>query len=526
MAEVDEELIRSFIANQGGKISNAELVVHFRNYLKDPRFKDQNRKNFKDIINKICVTKQDLSSRDKILVLRKQFRDDTPETPVHEESRKFYKPKRRPEKNPFKNDASRVSELDEKLPQEGEEESDLLSSVMASVEQSIKNASAAVIAEAEEPAGENLPEEPLNNNVFEEPSKNSNTSETTENNPLNIPSVVIDDAQSEEKLTESAESSTVDTSVETTPAPTPVAVQQESEDIPKLNIKLMGADVLKEQLNDTFSVKDRANQIDQLQIDLKAEQKKQMPAKVRDKNDENENKCDEDLTPNQRLWMLASCKCNIQKMTQLLRDRPELATFADVTNGTAIHWASKKGQKDVIKAIMSTGRKHNLDININARTGYTPLHLAAMQNREGVIELLTGGYGADISIRDYSGKIPNEYLPRKASANCQRLLIGGGRQLKVPSTTAFKRKGSYSEKTLGIASALGFRRSWAEGMDSTPRKSSITAGIENLFRRASPSPSPTLSRKATSASESNLMPPPLQIPNPRKRNKSDKRGGS
>lgn len=39
MAEVDEDLIRNFIANQGGKISNAELVVHFRNYLKDPRFK-------------------------------------------------------------------------------------------------------------------------------------------------------------------------------------------------------------------------------------------------------------------------------------------------------------------------------------------------------------------------------------------------------------------------------------------------------------------------------------------------------
>lgn len=60
-----------------------------------------------------------------------------------------------------------------------------------------------------------------------------------------------------------------------------------------------------------------------------------------------------------------------------------------------------------------------------------------MHNREGVIELLTGGYGnctkkcmqkdifylfrkgADISVRDYSGKIPNDYLPNKASSNCQ-----------------------------------------------------------------------------------------------------------
>jgi len=36
--------------------------------------------------------------------------------------------------------------------------------------------------------------------------------------------------------------------------------------------------------------------------------------------------------------------------------------------------------------------------------GYTPLHLAAMHNREEVAQLLMQTYNADSSLRDYSGR--------------------------------------------------------------------------------------------------------------------------
>ncbi|XP_052818479.1 uncharacterized protein LOC128244519 [Mya arenaria] len=59
-------------------------------------------------------------------------------------------------------------------------------------------------------------------------------------------------------------------------------------------------------------------------------------------------------------------------------------------------------------------------VNVNQKTGYTPLHLAAQQGHEEVIELLIQGLKADPNIRDYSGKKAKQYLPNSASSRTQR----------------------------------------------------------------------------------------------------------
>ncbi|KAI0225709.1 hypothetical protein LSAT2_023523 [Lamellibrachia satsuma] len=61
-------------------------------------------------------------------------------------------------------------------------------------------------------------------------------------------------------------------------------------------------------------------------------------------------------------------------------------------------------------------------------TGYTPLHLAAMNRHEAVIEMLVQVYRADSNIRDYSGKKAKQYLSNTMSSHTQR------KSLSIPIT--------------------------------------------------------------------------------------------
>ncbi|GFS96933.1 hypothetical protein NPIL_28641, partial [Nephila pilipes] len=71
---------------------------------------------------------------------------------------------------------------------------------------------------------------------------------------------------------------------------------------------------------------------------------------------------------------------------------------------TALHWAAKHGDANVIKLIAGAYK-----VNPNIRSGYTPVHLAALYKHDMIIHLLVHTYGADPSIRDYSGKRADQY---------------------------------------------------------------------------------------------------------------------
>ena len=47
------------------------------------------------------------------------------------------------------------------------------------------------------------------------------------------------------------------------------------------------------------------------------------------------------------------------------------------TGYTGLHWAAKHGNTDIVKLLAGT---YELDINVKTRGGYTPLHLAGMDN--------------------------------------------------------------------------------------------------------------------------------------------------
>ncbi|XP_063839935.1 uncharacterized protein LOC135088807 [Scylla paramamosain] len=107
---------------------------------------------------------------------------------------------------------------------------------------------------------------------------------------------------------------------------------------------------------------------------------------------------------------------------------------------TALHWAAKQGRTEVVKLLAGT---HHVEIN--ARSGYTPLHIAAMYNRTEVFDLLVH-YGADLNMRDYSGKKPRTYntIASTVSQDTQRRIVQ--RRNSVKDAAAFLRIGSLNVK--------------------------------------------------------------------------------
>ena len=58
------------------------------------------------------------------------------------------------------------------------------------------------------------------------------------------------------------------------------------------------------------------------------------------------------LDPIRKKWILAAALCEIEDMTDMLKEDPKLANFKDTTSGyTALHWAAKFARLDLIELL-------------------------------------------------------------------------------------------------------------------------------------------------------------------------------
>lgn len=108
----------------------------------------------------------------------------------------------------------------------------------------------------------------------------------------------------------------------------------------------------------------------------------------------------------------------------LLRDH-QLAEKRDFMSGfTALHWAAKCGNSDMLAKIIDLSRQGGVDVDVNAKThgGYTPLHIAALHDQEFILIMLAGDYGADVTIRDNCGKRAYHYLHKGISGAVREML--------------------------------------------------------------------------------------------------------
>uniref|UniRef100_A0A8D0ANE8 Sosondowah ankyrin repeat domain family member A n=1 Tax=Sander lucioperca TaxID=283035 RepID=A0A8D0ANE8_SANLU len=131
------------------------------------------------------------------------------------------------------------------------------------------------------------------------------------------------------------------------------------------------------------------------------------------------------LEPSEHEWLV---KCAAGHWSQvyglLLRDN-QLAEKRDFMSGfTALHWAAKCGNSEMLVKIIDLSRQGGVDIDINAKThgGYTPLHIAALHNQEYIMAMLVGEHGANPSIRDNYGKKAYHYVHRGVSETVREML--------------------------------------------------------------------------------------------------------
>uniref|UniRef100_A0A8C9G7B2 Sosondowah ankyrin repeat domain family member A n=1 Tax=Piliocolobus tephrosceles TaxID=591936 RepID=A0A8C9G7B2_9PRIM len=133
------------------------------------------------------------------------------------------------------------------------------------------------------------------------------------------------------------------------------------------------------------------------------------------------------LEPSEHEWLVrtAGGRWTHQLHGLLLRDRG-LAAKRDFMSGfTALHWAAKSGDREMALQLVEVARRSGAPVDVNARShgGYTPLHLAALHGHEDAAVLLVVRLGAQVNVRDHSGRRAYQYL-RPGSSYALRHLLG------------------------------------------------------------------------------------------------------
>ncbi|CAG0915884.1 unnamed protein product [Notodromas monacha] len=156
-----------------------------------------------------------------------------------------------------------------------------------------------------------------------------------------------------------------------------------------------------------------------------------------------------------RQFALACAVNDVDKILSMIAECPALAQWRDpVTGYAAIHWAARKGNVDILKALAET---EGFDANAKTCSGYTALHLAAQFNRDDFYQVLLGELGADASMRDFSGRKPHQYRQKQEasiSANVLSRINVRKTQHQLTRDQKLNRFGSINVRVKKTAEAL------------------------------------------------------------------------
>ncbi|XP_045783823.1 ankyrin repeat domain-containing protein SOWAHC isoform X2 [Maniola jurtina] len=372
-AELSFEEILKFMVAHNGKVTNHELVKHFKVFLMNPDMRDEARSTFKKHVNTLAIIKN--QNNEKWLILKKKYMvnsgkendEQTAETKsevstVSESSEASTEP---PVQPPYRPPPPLQLNQDFNILNNIIQDSNPITSPITPVEltQSISKES---LNTEDVPPKVHPRRRSSEKSVLSIPSYNLNPRSSIPNSTTELNETPLATSRSESMLVESEQK---------------ISVKERKQ---MFNRMASESDVLKSQ-----KLSFNSSSVDE------------------DDRASLEHKENDPLDPKQKQWILCAARGEYHTLAKMCKENAKLVRTKDPFTYTAMHWACKRGDENLVKLLAGI---HRHIVNERSNGGYTPLHIAMQFRHENVYRLLVEVYDADPNVRDWSGKKPRQYL--------------------------------------------------------------------------------------------------------------------
>uniref|UniRef100_G3TPI7 Sosondowah ankyrin repeat domain family member C n=1 Tax=Loxodonta africana TaxID=9785 RepID=G3TPI7_LOXAF len=399
-AELSQEAVLRFLGQHGGRVRNAELVEHFRGALGgEPEQRARAREHFKQLVNAVATVRTDPADGAKYVHLKKKFSAGLPPPEEDAVAAPPLPPRDLPRISVTAEPCDDDPGTPEDLAQPGE--SDPLP------------AEAAEHPPAEGPAGESRSEPPRSGQVpaLSVGVRRRNSGRNLQPLPRAPPPGLCEELEPPPHSWEDADGSS------SSGGTTPRSTRKNFRDLvmgssPQLKRSFFPGGSSPGSSSGGGRGKGGGDSDSASLASSSAEEEGSGGGSVT-------------LDPLEHAWMLSASDGKWDSLEGLLTCDPGLLAKRDfITGFTCMHWAAKHGRPEILARLVNFANKHQLPVNINARTsgGYTALHLAAMHGHGEVVKLLVGAYDADVDVRDYSGKKASQYLNQSVAEEIRNLV--------------------------------------------------------------------------------------------------------
>ncbi|CAH4038494.1 unnamed protein product [Pieris brassicae] len=399
-AELSFEEILKFMLAHNGKVTNHDLVKHFKVFLMNPNMRDEARNTFKKHVNTLAIIKT--QNNEKWLILKKKYfpsnskeneietKAAEPVTQLTEES-----VEETPEKPPARPPLPLLNQ-----------DFNMLGSIL--------------------PAQDPIVEEP----VYQKSPVGTPQNTSQESLIEDVPPKVHPRRKSEKNLMEKSTRN-----INTSPQ---ISTNKTIEMIETPSLTSSQSDSMLVDSEQKISVKERKQMFNRMasESDVLKSNKSGNNTSSLDEEDRAslDHKETEPLDTKQKQWILYAARGDYHVLAKMCKENSKLVKtkdpftvgivifgFSIINNNicflfhvrsafldnqyTAMHWACKRGDENLVKLLAGMHRH-----TVNERSGYTPLHIAMQFRRENVYRLLVEVYNADPNVRDWSGKKPRHYL--------------------------------------------------------------------------------------------------------------------
>lgn len=404
-----QESVLSFLLERGGKVKNSELLNHFRTQINrsDPAEKQHNRELFKKLVNSVAVVKQ--IDEVKFVVVKKRYQDFVREAERH--------------------DASQETQMDDTLssqntsfsfasPHRAEEARLIYSDIQNNNISHVSNMNGSYYGGVKHVSLESM----------------QNTGNGADSATVKVLNITGDQASRARRS--GAVFAVV--AVKSPPRDTaaqdglhPRVNQPKPPDVKKSHVPTVDSD---------HPTCEKTAQCGRSRLtecaQLTGFPQSRPPNRARHTDDAKYAEC-VPLQPLVHEWLVKCAAGLWGQIYALLLQDTGLAQRKDFMSGfTALHWAAKGGNSEMMHKLIDAAEKRgaHIDINSKAHGGYTPLHIAAIHGHTEVMVLLVRGYGADVNTRDNDGKKALHYLGSGVSDEIREIL-GGLQQSKDKEKT-------------------------------------------------------------------------------------------